>query len=95
MCYAKLGNTWHSWTLITTNWVSLGNFYFDTVLPMGASSSISVFESFSKALQLILNNVLGVSKVSHITDDFVFVGPAGLPKDKVDNLRKLFFAFRV
>lgn len=51
-----------------------GRFYFDTVLPMGASSSVAIFESFSSSLQWILQHKCGVSKVSHIIDDFIFVG---------------------
>ena len=51
-------------------------FYFQTVLPMGASSSVQIFESFSKALQWILQNKFQVRRVSHIVDDFIFVGPA-------------------
>ena len=62
--YHKLGFTFRN------------KFYFNTVLPMGASSSVSIFESFAKALQWILQHKLGVSSVSHIIDDFIFVGPA-------------------
>jgi len=51
-------------------------FYFQTVLPMGASSSVQIFKSFSKALQWILQNKFQVRRVSHIVDDFIFVGPA-------------------
>ncbi|XP_060606581.1 uncharacterized protein LOC132758891 isoform X1 [Ruditapes philippinarum] len=49
-------------------------YYFDTVLPMGASSSVAIFESFSKSIQWILQHKFAVSKVSHIIDDFIFVG---------------------
>ena len=52
-------------------------FYFDCVLPMGARSSVRVYESFSKALQWILQNKFAVAHVSHIIDDFIFVGPSG------------------
>ena len=58
----------------------LGKFYFDTVLPMGASSSVALFESFSKSLQWILQNKLGVQKVSHIIDDFIFIGSPNSPE---------------
>lgn len=51
-----------------------GHYYFDTVLPMGASSSVSIFESFSKAIQWIMQHSLKVRRVSHIIDDFIFVG---------------------
>lgn len=51
-----------------------GKFYFSRVLPMGASSSVQIFESFSKALQWILQTKYGIKFVSHIIDDFIFVG---------------------
>ena len=53
-----------------------GKFYFDKVLPMGASSSVQIFESLSKSLQWILVNKFKVPSVSHIVDDFIFVGAA-------------------
>lgn len=52
-------------------------YYFDTALPMGASSSVAIFEKFSCSLQWILQNKCQVQKVSHIIDDFIFVGTAG------------------
>ena len=55
-------------------------FYFGTVLPMGASSSVAIFESFAQAIQWILHNKLAVNSVSHIIDDFIFVGPAASPE---------------
>ena len=51
-------------------------FYFDCGLPMGASSSVRIYESFSKALQWILQEKFSVQFVSHIIDDFIFVGPS-------------------
>lgn len=53
-----------------------GRYYFDRCLPMGASSSCAIFESFSTALTFALKNLFGVPFVSHLIDDFVFVGPA-------------------
>lgn len=50
------------------------NYYFYRVLPMGASSSVAIFETFSRALQWILRYRYGVLRVSHIIDDFIFVG---------------------
>ena len=44
---------------------------------MGASSSVAIFEAFSTSIQWILQNKLGVLSVSHIIDDFIFVGKAG------------------
>ncbi|MCP3888193.1 MAG: hypothetical protein GY702_04875, partial [Desulfobulbaceae bacterium] len=49
-------------------------FYFDTMLPMGASVSCSVFEKFSSAIQWILINKFNVPFMSHILDDFLFFG---------------------
>lgn len=51
-----------------------GQFYYSRVLPMGASSSCQMFESFSSALQWILNSKFNVKGVSHLLDDFFFVG---------------------
>ena len=51
-------------------------FYFDMALPMGASSSCQLFECFSTALQWILNIRLKIPEVSHLLDDFFFVGKA-------------------
>ena len=52
-----------------------GSFYFDKVMPMESSSSVRTFEAFSTALQWILVNRFDFSHVSHIVDDFIFVGP--------------------
>ena len=52
-------------------------FYFDCVLSMGASSSVNIYEKFSSALQWILQQKFRVKFVSHIIDDFIFVGPRG------------------
>ena len=64
-------------------------FYFDCSLPMGASSSVRIFESFSKALQWILQNKFSVEHVSHIIDDFMFVGPSNSDVCEL-GLRKFF-----
>ena len=50
-----------------------GAYYMDAVLPMGCSSSCSIFEAFSTALEWIAMNKLGVTKVVHIIDDFLFL----------------------
>ena len=52
-------------------------FYFDACLPFGSSSSCQLFEKFSSALQWILENKCNVKSVSHLLDDFFFVGKAG------------------
>ena len=51
-----------------------GKYYLDKRMPMGASSSCSAFESLSTAIQWILNQ-FGVKDVTHILDDFMFLGP--------------------
>ena len=50
-----------------------GFYYFDRCLPMGASSSCQIFESFSTALQWIVENYLPNTKVIHVLDDFLFI----------------------
>ena len=50
-------------------------FYFDKSLPMGCSISCQTFERFSCALQWILVHHFQISGMSHILDDYIFVGP--------------------
>ena len=52
-----------------------GKYYFDKRLPMGASIACSSFEQLSRALQWILIFVFHIVNVTHILDDFIFVGP--------------------
>jgi hypothetical protein len=59
-------------------------FYFDTCLPMGASSSCAIFEKFSTALQWIAINKKGISHITHILDDFLILGPPGSSKCQED-----------
>jgi hypothetical protein len=49
-------------------------FYFDRCLPMGASSSCQIFEKFSCAIQWIMQTKYHAAGMSHIIDDFLFVG---------------------
>ena len=49
------------------------SFYMDAVLPMGCSSSCAIFEYFSRALEWVAENRLGISKVVHVIDDFLFL----------------------
>ena len=62
--YHLLGFTWED------------KFFYDKCLPMGCSTSCTIFESFSCAIQWVLTKKLGVQHMSHILDDFMFVGPA-------------------
>ena len=43
---------------------------------MGCSSSCQLFENCSTALHCILKNRLGIVGLSHLLDDFFFVGKA-------------------
>ena len=45
-------------------------FFYDCVLPMGASSSCKIFNKFSSALKRIMLNRFEASGMSHILDDF-------------------------
>ena len=53
-----------------------GKFYYECVLPMGASSSCQLFEKFSSALHWILGEKFKIQGMSHLLDDFFFVGKA-------------------
>ena len=53
-----------------------GKLYFDRCLPMGCSSSCSIFETFSTALERIASTKLQASAVIHILDDFLFLAPS-------------------
>lgn len=61
--YYLLGFTWE------------GQYYYDKCLPMGASSSCQIFESFSFALQWVMENVFNALGMSHILDDFFLWDP--------------------
>ena len=66
--YHLLGFTW------------MGKVYFDKRLAMGCASSCQIFERFSRALQWIISKHIPGAMVSHILDDFIFVGWAGSSK---------------
>jgi hypothetical protein len=65
--YHKLGIQWNN------------EYYYDKRLPMGASISCSTFEELSKSIQWILQNKFQVENVSHILDNFIFIGPPKSP----------------
>ena len=50
-----------------------GQFYFDKCLPMGASSSCKIFETFSSALKWIATTKFKCGDIVKILDDFLFV----------------------
>ena len=60
--YHLFGFTWKS------------QFYYDRCLPMGCAESCLIFERLSCALQWIVQT-RGALAVSHILDDFIFIGP--------------------
>ena len=62
--YHRLGFRWE------------GKYFYDMTLPMGASSSCQIFESFSTSLQWILNTKLHIKGISHLLDHFFFVWKA-------------------
>lgn len=51
-----------------------GHYYYDRCLPMGASSSCQIFESLSCSLQWSMCEKLGALGMSHMLDDFFFIG---------------------
>ena len=77
LVYARLGFAWK------------GQFYFERVLVMEASSSVKIFESISKSIQLVSQSKLGVEHVSHIIDDSIFIGKDGT-LERADSLKKKF-----
>ena len=54
-----------------------GNFYYDCCLPMEVSSSCQIFSRFSDALQWIMLHRYNAQAMSHILDDYFFIGPEG------------------
>jgi len=50
-------------------------YYYDKCLPMGASSSCRIFETFSSALKWIAINKFGIRHIVKILDDFLFLAP--------------------
>ena len=61
------------YSLLGMKWEHL--YYFDRTLPMGLSSSCSIFEAVSTALEWISIHHLGATSVLHILDDFLFIAP--------------------
>ena len=59
--YHLLGFTWRD------------KFYYDRCLPMGCSSSCSIFEAFSTSLEWIIRQKVSDVAVLHILDDFLFI----------------------
>ncbi|KAK3099735.1 hypothetical protein FSP39_008685 [Pinctada imbricata] len=70
--YHLLGFTWNDM------------YYFDRCLPMGASSSCQIFEKLSTALQWIMTEKYKAAGMSHLIDDFFFIGPSNSKKCLLD-----------
>ena len=51
-------------------------YFYARCLPMGCSTACQTFEKFSQALQWLLINHFEISGITHILDDFIFVGPS-------------------
>ena len=52
-----------------------GNFYYDSCLPFGASSSCAIFEAFSSALEWAAIYKCNIEHIIHILDDFLIFDP--------------------
>ena len=50
-----------------------GKYYYDLALPIGCATSCKIFESFSTALEWIGRQILGISHIIHILDDFLII----------------------
>ena len=50
-----------------------GEFYYDTTLPMGSSSSCKLFEAFSQALHHIMKTYAPHCELVHYLDDFLII----------------------
>ena len=65
-------------------------FYVDKALPMGASCSPKLFETFSTFIEWVAKKVSGSDLISHYADDFVLVGLPGGGKQSCNHLVKCF-----
>ena len=51
-----------------------GHYYYQLTLPQGCASSCAIFETFSTALQAIVEKHAPGATVVHMIDDFLFIG---------------------
>jgi hypothetical protein len=72
----------HDYHLLGFTW--RGQFYYKHCLPMGAKSSCQIFEQLSTALQWVMLNRWKAGGMSHILDDFFFMGPPNSQKCRKD-----------
>ena len=54
-----------------------GNYYIDKCLPIGFAIPCHLFENFSTFLHWELQRQVGVGKIFHYLDDFLFLGSSG------------------
>eukprot|EP00731_Ephydatia_muelleri_P035407 Em0121g2a len=64
------------WELLGMYWRD--KYYVETCLPFGLRSAPSIFDNFASALHWILEHNYGVTLL-HCLDDFLLLGPPGLP----------------
>ena len=50
-----------------------GQYYYDTCMPMGCSSSCKTFETVSTAVEWIAQDKLGIANLIHLLDDFLLI----------------------
>ena len=73
-----------------TGFLFENQYFYDKCLPMGASSSCQIFESFSDALKFILLEQYGVSNVVKVLDDFLFIADTENDcREALDSFRSL------
>lgn len=61
-------------TLLVFTWA--GMFYHDKVLQMGSAVSCQTFERLNRKRQWILQTYFQFNKVTHLLDDFIYMGTA-------------------
>ena len=54
-----------------------GNYYVDTMLPMGLSLSCSLFEKFATFIHWLVQFVTDIHSIDHYLDDFIMAGADG------------------
>ena len=84
VCMAKL-DIESAFVIIPVGWL-LGfcwrdEYYMDAVLPMGCTSSWAIFESFNTAVEWVAEQKLGLTKVTHVLDDFLVSGEGECDRD--------------
>ena len=68
-----------------------GLFYVDKALPMGASCSPALFETFSSFLEWVVKTEVGTDNIIHFCDDFLFCSGHGHQHLSCGSLLSRFF----